>query len=70
MSLKNAERNYNEMLDQWKRLTKQPQIFFESAEEQKHNRSVLNKLHKNQGKVSQATSPSDKQHIKEKGATR
>lgn len=69
MSLKNAGRNYNEILDQWKRLTNQPQIFFESAEEQKHNRSVLNKLHKNQGKVSQSAS-SDKQHIKEKEATR
>lgn len=36
---------------------------------QKHNRSVLNKLHKNQSMVSQAAS-SDKQHIREKEVAR
>ena len=53
MSLKNAERNYHEMLKQWKGLTKQREIAFDSVTEQKTNESVLDKLHENQGKIMQ-----------------
>ena len=54
MSLKNAESNYHEMLKQWKRLTKQREIAFDSVVEQNSNESVLDKLHENQGKIMQS----------------
>ena len=54
MSLKNAERNYREMLKQWKGLTKQQEIAFDSVVEQKSNESVLDKLHENREKIMQS----------------
>ena len=68
-SLKNAERNYHEILNQWKRMTKQQDITFDSALEQRSGRSVLDKLHVNQGRTMKPAQ-SGKQHIKETEAVR
>lgn len=60
MSLKNAERNYHEMLKQWKNLTKQQEIYFDSHAEKmvamdkgelESRPSVLKYLHHKQKEI-------------------
>lgn len=67
MSLKNAEKNYYEMLKQWKSLTKQREITFGPIDRQSSNRSILDKLHENQKKTTsdQADKYERKQHMEE-----
>ena len=64
-SLKNAEKNYQEILNQWKRLTKQQMITFGPISGQHSNRSVLNKLHENQDKTMKAARSGKQQKEKE-----
>lgn len=71
MSLKNAEKNYYEMLKQWIKLTKQPEITFASKAEQHSNKSVLADLHKKQEEISgREKGTGAKQHIRDKEVVR
>lgn len=67
MSLKNAEKNYYEMLKQWKSLTKQREITYVPIDRQSSNRSVLDKLHENQKRTTsdKADKYERKQHMEE-----